>query len=255
MTPDEKPDEAKLSLDVRHADPAPPHPLVLLERAMAAGLTADNVVVAEKLLQMAREQRAEDAKAAFARAFFQLRKNMPEIYADKEVKTDDGTVAYRSISEEELSKKLEPHLMAFGFAMLFGQSEADGRVTVNITLLHESGHEQTREFTVRSSPPKTRMQTVTSSDTGAATTAWRHLMIKLFGLKSRIVYNNEDIRIEGEFISADKIAHLREQIAGSGATEASYLELAGVPAFEKIGEGTYPVLIRALNMRKRKAGK
>ena len=78
-----------------------PSVINILEAAVKGGLTADNVVVAKELIQLIREEKASQAKAAFAKSLFQLRKNMPEIYVDKEAKTDSGAVAFRYCSEEE----------------------------------------------------------------------------------------------------------------------------------------------------------
>jgi len=153
-----------------------PAPISILETAIRAGVTSENVSVVKELIQMCREQRAEEAKAQFAKAFFQLRKHMPEISADKEARTRSGEVAYAYCSEEEIAKKLEPHLMNYGFAMLFGQREADGKVTAQVTLMHEAGHSEVREYTVRAGAPNA-IKDAAMCDTGAATTAWRHLMI------------------------------------------------------------------------------
>lgn len=220
---------------------------------MAAGLTSENVAVAEKLLQMAREQRAEESKAAFAKAFFQLRKNMPEIYADKEARTRSGETAYFYCSEEEIAKKIEPHLMNYGFAMLFGQHEDNGRITVEVTLMHEAGHAETREFTVRSGTPNA-MKDAAMCDTGGATTAWRHLIQKWFGLKSRIT-ENQDPHTEGAFIGADKRQYLKEQIdeLGGESVNAWFWETAGVGVgqYERISEGSYPILSKLLEKKKK----
>lgn len=240
------------------AAPSAPSPLSILEAAIRGGVTAENVSVVKELMQMCREQRAEDAKAAFAKAFFNLRKNMPEIYADKEARNRAGEVTFVYSSETEIAKKLEPHLMSYGFAMLFGQSEQDGRVTINLTLMHEQGHSEIREFTVRSGAPNA-MKDAAMCDTGAATTAWRHLMIKMFGLKSRI-QSNQDAAIEGERITPDKVQYLKEQVKEQAqelsrdpvANEARFLAFAGVKSYEEITEATYPLLTRSL-ASKRKA--
>lgn len=226
-----------------------PSPIAILEAAIQGGVTPDNVSVVKELILMCREQRAEDAKAAFAKAFFQLRKNMPELHADKEAHTKSGAVAYTYCSESEIAKMLEPHLMSYGFAMLFGQSEHDGRITVNVTLMHEAGHSELREFTVRAGAPNA-MKDAASCDAGGATTAWRHLMIKMFGLKSRIS-DQQDARLEGERIGPDKIQFLREQVRETASDEARFLAFAGVKSFEEITDGIYPLLVRSLTAKRR----
>lgn len=228
----------------------PTNALTILEKAVSGGITQENVAVVKELVQMAREQRAEEAKAAFARAFFQLRKEMPELYADKAGRDKNGNETFRYASEEEISRMIEPHLMRHGFAMLFGQSSNDGRITVNVTLIHESGHSETRDFTVRAGQPNA-MKDGAMCDAGGATTAWRHLMMKMFGLKSRIVAE-ADAAVEGERISADKVQYLVEQVRETGSDAKKFLALAGVERFEDIRAGSYDVLVRALAAKARK---
>ena len=225
----------------------PPSPLTILEAAVRGGVTQENVAVVKELLAMAREQRADEAKAAFAKAFFQLRKNMPEIYADKQGKDLAGNPTFSYCSEEEISRMIEPHLMAHGFAMLFGQSESDGRITVNITLMHEQGHSETREFTVRSGTPN-RMKDAAMCDSGGATTAWRHLVMKMFGLKSRI--SREDARTIGEPITFEQAETLREMVKEVGANEAKFLAFAGAARIEEIGTADYGRCFAALQKKR-----
>lgn len=229
--------------------PAAASPIAILEAAIKGGITQENISVVKDLILMCREQRAEDAKAAFAKAFFQLRKNMPEIYADKEAKNRAGEVTFTYCSEQEIAKMLDPHLMSYGFAMLFGQSEKDGRITVSVTLMHEQGHQEVREFSVRSGTPNA-MKDAAMCDTGGATTAWRHLMIKMFTLKSRIA-ENQDAKLEGAKIGADKVQYIRELVKETASDEARFFAFAGVKTYEEITEGTYPLLVRSLANKRR----
>jgi len=231
---------------------APLTPIDILDAAVRGGVTAENVAVVKELVQMAREQRAEDAKAAFAKAFFLLRKNMPEIHADKQAKNRAGEVTFVYCSEEEIARMLEPHLMSYGFAMLFGQTADDGRITVSVTLMHEQGHSETREFTVRSGTPNA-MKDGAMCDAGGATTAWRHLMIKMFGLKSRIAENQGkfDATIEGSPITPDRVQYLRELLDETKSDLPKFLAMAGVDSLEKITGGSYDVLVRALLMKRK----
>lgn len=226
-------------------------PIGILEAAVRGGITAENVAVVKELAHLCREQRAEEAKAAFAKAFFQLRKNMPEIYADKEAKDRSGNVTFSYCSEVEISKKLEPHLMKYGFAMLFGQNRDDAQVVVNVTLMHEAGHSETREFAVRAGTPNA-MKDAAMCDTGAATTAWRHLMMKMFGLKSRIA-DGHDLKKLGETISREQVMYLREQVRETGSDEKKFLAFAGVESFEEITTGVYDVLVRSLLAKRKSA--
>jgi ERF superfamily len=230
-------------------DLAPPSvsPIAILEKAIAGGVTTENVSVVKELIQMVREQRAEDAKAAFAKALFQLKKNMPEVYIDKEAKNSKGEVAYRYCSEEEISKAIEPHLMACGFTTLFSEKESDGRVTVELTLIHEEGHETHHEFTVRSGSTNA-MKDATAADSGAATTAWRHLVMKMFALKSRLT-NNPDAKIVGERITEDQALWLRDAIKQTKSDETAFLAWMGAKTYEDIGVADYERGFKSLNKK------
>ena len=236
-----------ITTDARQLPAAPlASPIAILEKAIAGGITQENVSVVKELIAMCREQRAEDAKTAFARAFFQLKKNMPEIYADKEAKNGTKSM-YTYCSEKEISEKLEPHLMSYGFTMLFGQSESENRITVSVTLMHEAGHQEERTYMVRPGATNS-MKDATAADTGAATTAWRHLMIKLFGLKSRI-QENQDARNEGEPISFEQVETLRELVKETKSDEAAFLRFAGAETYETIGTARYQQLFNALQKK------
>ena len=243
-------DSLELQINDERIAPAAPilSPLALLDKAMERGITAENVVVMKDLMQMVREQRADEAKAAFAKALFALRKNMPEIYIDKEAKNSKGETAYRYASEEEITSKLDPHLIAYGFTTLFSQAQEDGKITVSVTLMHEAGHSTEHHFTVR--PGSTNaMKDASSADSGAATTALRHLLMKLFGLKSHMASAPPDAKIEGEFIAADKIQYLEEQIKETGFNREKFFQLAGCSTLDRVTEGKYDVLVNALAMK------
>ena len=218
----------QLEIVPSHAPPAPVTSLSILAAAVGGGINKENVDVVERLVALRREEMKEEAKAAFAKGFFQLRKEVSgmELYADKAAKTGSGAVAYTYCSETELSDKLEPLLLRHGFAMMFGQAQEEGKVSVSITLMHEGGHQETRDFAVR--PGATNaMKDATSADAGAATTAWRHLVIKLFGLKSRI-RQEDDPRNLGERITEDQAKQLKIRVMDTESNEVAFLKLAGV---------------------------
>ncbi len=227
---------------------APVSALSILDAAVRGGINKDNVEVVERLVALRREELKEQSKIAFAKAFFQLRKSMPDLYADKSAKDKAGHVVYTYCSEEEISKMLEPHLFRHGFAMLFGQSSADGRITVNVTLMHEEGHSELREFTVRSGTPNS-MKDGAMCDAGGATTAWRHLMIKMFGLKSRIT--REDARLEGANITAEQADELEKRVAllGDRVNREAFFKFAGAKSFSEIPSGKYDVIDQFLKRK------
>jgi hypothetical protein len=255
MAGDNKADDAQLATAQPNA-PAVRHTAMdLLEAAVNGGITKDSVEVVKELRAMVREERNDQAKAEFAKAFFRAKRDMPEIYADKEAKDRNGNVVYVYCSEEEISKKLDPHLMRYGLTTMFGQTEKDGRITVEVTLIHEGGHSEIRGFTVRAGTPNA-MKDGAMCDAGAATTALRHLLTKWFGLKSRITDFDAktDASIVGETIKPDKQIYLKERVKEVGADERAFLEYATGSekgTYADIAEGRYDELVAKLNKKAR----
>lgn len=64
-----------------------------------------------------------------------------------------------------------------------------------------------------------------------------------------------DARAEGEIISPEQVATLREQIEEAQWHEAGFLKLAGVEKLEDVRSGSYPVLMRAIQAKKAQAKK
>lgn len=220
--------------------PQSPSALSILEAAVRGGINKENMDVVERLVALRRDEMKEQAKAEFSRAFLQLRRNMPEIYVDSAAKDSSGNVAYRYCSEREISERLEPVLLANGFAMLAGQRQDAGLVTVSITLIHEAGHQEVREYTVHPGGTN-RMKDATAADTSATTSAWRHLVTKMFGLKSRM-REQDDPRLVGERISESDAVELKRLCSETGTVEAAFLKFAGAVSFDAIHSSRLPQL-------------
>jgi hypothetical protein len=225
----------------------------LLAAVVQQGITPASVEVMERLCALRRDEATAANKAAFNRAFFALKREISgmEFYADKEATTKSGAKAYSYCSEEEISRKLEPVLFNHGFAMLFGQKKEAQLVTAEITLIHESGHEERREYSLRVGQSN-GMKDDTAVDAGSTTSAWRHLVIKMFGLKSRI-REESDARNVGAFISAEKAAELSDRVAKCGADPVKFLAFAQAESFDKIGEAMLPAIESMLRTKERSA--
>jgi Skp family chaperone for outer membrane proteins len=162
--------------------------------------------------------------------------------ADKAAKTDGGAIAYRYCSEKELASGLEPVLFRHGFTMLFGQRDEGERTVAIITLIHRDGHEETREYSVRSGATN-RMKDATAADTGATTSAWRHLVIKMFSLKSRI-REDDDARNQGggDKVTPQQADELERRVKETNINVAAFLKLAKAATFGEIQAIQYDIL-------------
>lgn len=223
----------------------------ILEAAVRGGITGENIAVVKEILAMRRDEDNHQNKVAFNAAFFRLKQEIAkmEFYADKSAKDRSGNSMYTYCSETEIAENLEPVLSRHGFALMFGQSTEDGRVTAELTLIHEQGHEEKRTYSVRTGATNAAKD-ATQADTGSTTSAWRHLLIKFFGLKSRI-REEGDARNEGEPITRDQAQVLREMVKETAADEVRFLAFAGAATYEEIRSNRYAELFAKLNTKRR----
>jgi len=230
--------------------------LDILDAAVRGGITSENVAVVKEIIAMRREEVSHEAKAKAHRDFFELRQEIGrmDFYADKAALNSSNKVAYRYCSEKELSAGLEPVLFKHGFAMLFSQRDEDGKIVAVITLIHKDGHEMTSEFAVRSGNTNA-MKDATAADAGATTSAWRHLVIKMFGLKSRIC-ESDDARNLGDLATKVKpeVAAELERRAAESNISGAILKYVGAASFADIPVIMVPVAERMLQAKER-AGK
>ena len=230
-----------------------PHPAQILQTVLSREITPQSADVAEKILAMCREQKRDDARQSFMRAFFALRKELPNFYADKEVQTRTGAVAFTYCSPGEIKDKLEPLLLKHGFFTMTEQAQdTTGRVTVTVRVFHEDGHEEKSNFTTRVSPGNSLMSP-SQCDAGASTGAERHCLIKMFGLRTRL-RAEDDPRNEGGIITAEQAFELERRVAETNSDKGRFLALAGAASFAEIHESKYAMLDEML-ARKERGGK
>jgi hypothetical protein len=228
--------------------------LDILDRVIGSGVTSDSVGVVKEILAMRREEIAHESKLKANRSFFELRQDIGrmDFYADKAA-MNNGKVAYRYCSEKELSAGLDPVLFKHGFAMMFSQRDDGGKIVAVITLIHKDGHEIKGEFAVRSGNTNA-MKDATAADTGATTSAWRHLVIKMFGIKSRIC-ESDDARNLGDLskkVTPEVAFELERRVNETNGNVTAFLKFAGAEKFADIPEANYDILDRFLKAKEGK---
>lgn len=237
-------------LPVRQA----PSPASILQAVVEKGITAENAAVVEKLVEMCRQVRSEEAKTAFAAAFFKLRGEMPRIFADKEVKTDGGKVAFVYCSPDEIKNILEPLLFKHGFCTMAGQTQDDkGVITVTVTLVHEAGHSESRSFSVRVSPGN-RLMSPTQCDAAASTSAERHALIKMFQLRTRKT-EDDDASLVGDRnakVTTAQAGELEKRAQLTNSNIALFLKFAGADKFSNILANRYEACNQMLKTKESK---
>lgn len=227
----------------------------MLQSAIAAGVTAENVAVLEKMMDLYERTQAKEAEKEFARAFVQLQSDMPAIHAVKPVPNNDGSIRYRFAPYEEIMEQVRPLLLRHGFTVSFSQTIGDGRIVQACTLRHVGGHAVTNQFAVRvgKGPPGS---SEAQGDGAASTYAKRFALCDALNIvvekDSDGARAGEDARIEGAPIAPDKAQYLRELVAETKSDEAAFLRFAGASKYEEIGSARYDVLVAALHKKVRR---
>ncbi len=214
-----------------------------------------NVEALEKLADLYLKLGAADAEKQFAAAFVAMQAEMPTIRAVKPVMNKPekgGGVRYVFAPFEDIMEQVTPLLKRHEFTVSFSSEFREGRVIQTCTLQHVGGHKRSNSFGARvgQGPPGA---SDAQGDGAASTYAKRFALCDALNIV--IEKDNDgqspDARVEGAPITRDKIQYLKEQCAEVGSTEAGMLALAGVSKFEDISDAVYPVLIRAIEARRR----
>ena len=157
---------------------------------------------------------------------------------------------YTYMKYEDIMEVLTPLLNAHGFTVTFSTKAEEARLTQFCTVTHRNGHSRTNQYTVRLSN-KTPGLNECQQDGLAGTYAKRYAVCNAFNITVETdTDGRENVANEGEFIAADKVQYLKEQVREVGFNERTFLRLAGSETYEQITEGKYPVLINALDLKR-----
>ena len=212
------------------------NPATMIQAIVDKGITAESVGVMKDLIAMQREMKAEAAKASFAKAFADVRRECGKILATKTIPTKDGGVKGRFASLSEIQDQIEPLLERHGFFMTFDQERLEGGLTrVVCVVVHNDGHEMRSGFTCREhqSPQNSPAQ----NDGGTNTLAKRYAMCNMFGI--RIDYE-ADAGADGGTITPQQAEELRARagrVYGGDADRMNrLLKFAGASTWAAITE-------------------
>ena len=246
-----------MSSIVKREEQPPPvqmDPGAMMQAIVEKGITSESVSVMKDLLEMHREIKRESAKAAFASAFADLRRECGKILATKIIPTSGGGIKGKFAPLTEIQDQIEPLLERHGFFMTFDQSKLEGGQTrVECVVVHRDGHEMRSGFTCREhiSPQNSAAQ----NDGGTNTLAKRIAMCNMFGI--RIDYET-DARAEGDTITREQAAELERRAGrvygGDADRMAALLKYAGATAFENIRQAKYTLAMRELSREEAATG-
>lgn len=218
----------------------------MLEAVLEKGLTSDNVGAVERLVELYERMQAKDAEKQFAAAFVALQSEMPAIQASKAVPDKYGNIKYKFAPYEAIMQIVRPLIEKHGFTLTFSMNIAEGRVIQSCTLTHVGGHSRTNQFMARigGGPPGS---SDAQADGAASTYAKRFALCNALNIIcEQDTDGKDDARHEGEPISKDKAAYLRELVHETKSNEAQFLLFAGATSYDTIGSSRYDACVTAL---------
>lgn len=222
-----------------------PSPGQILLAVAQGGITSENVGVVEKIIQLQRELRAEDAKREFAQALAALQAETGQIQAMNPVKKANGDVMYKYAKLEDIMAKVQPLLSRHGFSHSFDTITGEGTITAILELTHAGGHSKRNQFQCRVS--KGQATNASQDDMGAKSYAKRGALCDGLGI---VISNDNDARTagHGEFVSAEIAGNLRLRLVKTAkfAREPKLLQWLGATSWENIPAHRLPDLQRQI---------
>jgi hypothetical protein len=228
-------------------------PLSLIERMIDSGkLTAESVSVVERLVALHEHMEDKKAEKQFAEAFAALQNELKTFQATKIVPDKQGKTRYTYLPYEEIMREVNPLAQRHGFSISFSTDCKDARIVQTCTLQHNGGHHRDYQAFVRAGAGPYGA-TETQADGAAMTYAKRYALCNALNITVEHDSDgaSQDARDQGGPIASDKVQYLREELKEAGGTEAGLCQLAGVAKLEDVPSAVYPVLVRAIEARKR----
>lgn len=214
----------------------------MMHAIIEKGITAENVSALEGLSKLLERQQDKQAEQEFNRAFAQLQNEIPAVRADKDVSMGNGS-GYSYCSYEEILKQAQPIMTRHGFAVKFSQDLSDGKVKVTCKLIHEGGHSEENNYSVRVSAKGAPGMNETKMDASASTVAQREAFCDALNIVRR-GREEQDERMQGDSITGAQAVELQSRVRAMGGftDEGTFLSYAhGVK--NALGEKPTPKLI------------
>lgn len=121
-------------------------PELLIAQAIDKGVPVETM---ERLMNMRRELKAEQANEAYNVAMAKFQSECPVIVKNKSVKNKDGkSVRYSYAPLEEIVKQIKDTIKNNGFSYRIDSQVEDQWVTAICKITHEMGHSETSTFKV-----------------------------------------------------------------------------------------------------------
>lgn len=203
----------------------------------------------ERLMQMAREMRAEDAKTAYYADLAEMQDELPSIKERGEIKIGNNP-GQKYALWEDINTAIKPVMKKHGFAISFRTGIAEGKITVTGVLSHRAGHseETTIHLPSDTSGSKNAVQAVGSSTSYGK----RYTASALLNLTSGGEDDDGRAAGSGGFVSEEQAERLLELLTKDKADVQRFCQYMKVPNLTEIPAKEYKRAIEVINTRSQK---
>jgi ERF superfamily len=230
----------------------PPESVSLLNIIADAARNPDtNIANMQALLQMQREVLADQAKRSFARALWQLKKDLKPI--PKNGTIDMGVKGkFKFARWEDMAAVIDPLMDREGFTLSFDTEERakDGGGSVIIgELTHIDGHSRTARFSLPldTGPGRNNLQAA-----GSTLSYGKRYVAEM--LLNIVRHGDDDDGLAGgtRYISAEQKDQIVKLLKETKADVKGYLQHLGVNSVDEIEEKNATAAVNALVAKKNK---
>lgn len=245
---------------IPHAEAQPPaqyQPMSILEIVQRAAADPNtDVTKMERLLEMARQMKADEAKAAYIKALVTMKPLLPVIDRKGRITIrdkNDSTKITQSTPYalwEDIDAKITPILAQHGFALTFRSGVAqDGKITVTGVLGHQDGHTEETTITLPhdSSGSKNAVQAVGSSTSyGKRYTATMLLNIRTKG-------EDDDGKMGGAPapVTDEQVKELRSLLEFTNSDEAKFCKFFKIESLPDMPAVRFEEAMKAIKAAKK----
>ena len=227
------------------AEVLPVTPMDMLQVAVQQGADIDKL---EKLMELERRWKADQAREAYVVAMNAFRAESLEVVKNKHVSytTSKGTTEYRHATLAEAVGVASPALSKHGLSHRWETAQANGSITVTCFITHQLGHSESTSLTASAddSGGKNSIQAIGS------TVAYleRYTFMAITGLAARDMDNDGGKPLEP--LTEKQLGDLEALITEVGADRAAFLRYMKVESLEDMPERDYKRAVQALERKR-----
>ncbi len=226
-----------------------PSILEIVQRAAADPQT--DVTKMERLLEMARQMKADEAKVSYFAALSEMQDELPIIAERGEIKISENKKGQKYAFWADINTAIKPIMKRHGFALSFRTGQQDAKITITGVLSHKDGHseETTIHLPSDTSGSKNAVQAVGSSTSYGK----RYVTGALLNLTYGDEKDDGGQAAGGNLpISDDQLDHITNLLSETNSDIPRFCKFMGVNTVPELRAKDYEKAVKTIQAKARK---